>query len=77
MLIEGIPVMFALKSDYFGPSFEFVFKAQLWFYDEMVYQIDKMKKELGTGNCRDYSVNETKITEALNEIRHLSITLSS
>ena len=72
--------MFGMRRDYFLPSFEFLFKVQLYFYDEMAYGIDKMRKELSTNqetNSTEVCTNEMKINNSLNEIKQLSITLST
>lgn len=69
-----------MRRDYFLPSFEFLFKVQLYFYDEMAYGIDKMRKELSTNqetNSTEVCTNEMKINNSLNEIKQLSITLST
>lgn len=78
MLMQGIPVMFQMKRDYFGPSFEFIFMTQSYLYDEMSYVMEKLGKEsFARTGCCDYAENETKIIEGLNKIKQLSITLAA
>ena len=78
MLVNGVPVLFRLKTDYFGAVFEYIFKVQMFLYDELGYAMERLAKEMSVSCSEkqqyDRETSDFLIRNALNEIKGLTIT---